>query len=217
MHEGRRWREVNSPADTLPAIACAILLTVGERLHREITPTGSLSSPPIPRSQTTDPRANPITHEQTTTNQTEFSKMKNPQKNQQIRVTRPGRGYTPSKIYTIVRVDPSDNTLIAMDSNGQEGSWIKWDHCVIAGPDIGWDWLKGQLPGEILEFLSAFHGLENLRLKPEVRDFILLQIPNLKERILQAQIAIEEQYGTTEFGEAPTACPAPDDEEECPV
>ena len=56
--------------------------------------------------------------------------MNNPQPKQRIKVIRPGRGYERGKTYTIVRVDPSDNTLVAADSSGKEGSWVKWDHCV---------------------------------------------------------------------------------------
>ena len=145
----------------------------------------------------------------------QHQRMNNPQKKQRIRVTRASRGYELGKIYTIVRVDPNDSTLVAADSNGTEGSWVKWELCVLAGPEISWDWLKGQLPGEVLELLSAFQGLENLRLKPEVRDHILLQLPNLKERILSSQVAIEEEFGTTDFSsqEAPPA--AEEDEELC--
>jgi hypothetical protein len=86
---------------------------------------------------------------------------------------------------------------------------------VLAGPEISWDWLKGQLPGEVLELLSAFQGLESLRLKPEVRDHILLQLPNLKERILSSQVAIEEEFGTTDFSSQEAPPPAEEDEELC--
>ena len=143
--------------------------------------------------------------------------MNNPQKKQRIRVTRASRGYELGKIYTIVRVDPNDSTLVAADSNGTEGSWVKWELCVLAGPEISWDWLKGQLPGEVLELLSAFQGLESLRLKPEVRDHILLQLPNLKERILSSQVAIEEEFGTTDFGSSDNSTPAEEQEEEAPL
>jgi hypothetical protein len=135
--------------------------------------------------------------------------MKNPQRNQRIRVIRSGRGYEPGKTYTVTKVDPSDNTLIAADSGGNEGSWLKWDQCILAGPNISWDWLKTQLPSEVLELLTAFNGLETLTLKPEVRDYILSQLPNLKDRILQAQVALDEQFG----GE-PLSAPEPSEMED---
>lgn len=121
--------------------------------------------------------------------------MNNPQAKQRIKVIRPGRGYERGKTYTIVRVDNSDNTLVAADSQGKEGSWVKWDHCVPAGGEVNWSWLKGQLSTEALELLNAFEGLETLRLKDEIRDHILLQLPGLKDRILRSQIQLEEELG----------------------
>ena len=142
--------------------------------------------------------------------------MNNPKKHQRIRVPRATNGYQPGKIYTIERIDASDNTLIAKDTSGKEGRWIKWSECVCATPDVNWEWLKGQLPGEILELLSAFNGLENLRLKNEVRDYILLQLPQLKERILQAQVALDEQFGGEPFHAAEDS-PEPDPEAELEI
>ena len=140
--------------------------------------------------------------------------MNNPQENQRIRVNRSGRGYQRDKTYTVIRVDQSDNTLVAADSKGKEGSWIKWDCCSLAiNTDISWTWLKGQLSGDALELLSAFEGLEGLHLKSEVRDHILLQLPNLKARILESQIILDEQ-GTGLDTQDP-ASPAPQDDGDC--
>lgn len=122
--------------------------------------------------------------------------MDNPKRNQRIKITHTGRGYEVGKIYTVIRVDPNDNTLMATDSSGKEGGWVKWDYCEPAGPDIGFEWLKAHLPGETLELLSAFDGLESLSLKPEVRDYILNQLPDLKQRVLVAQIALDEALGS---------------------
>jgi hypothetical protein len=119
--------------------------------------------------------------------------MTNPQPKQRIKVTRPGRGYERGKTYTIVRVDPNDNTLVAADSEGKEGTWVKWDYCVLNESDINWTWLKSQLSADALELLSAFEGLESLRLRDEIRDHILLQLPGLKDRILTSQIQLEEE------------------------
>ena len=136
--------------------------------------------------------------------------MKNPHRNQRIRVTQSTRGYEPGKVYTVHQVDPDDSTLTATDMNGKDGQWISWNHCVEAGPEISWDWLKGQLPGEVLELLTAFEGLEQLRLKNEIRDHILHQLPNLKQRILDAQVAIDEQI----HGSVPAA---PEEPAECEI
>ncbi len=119
--------------------------------------------------------------------------MNRPQKKQRIRVTRASCGYELGKTYVVVRVDPIDSTLMAADEAGREGGWIKWEHCAVAGADISWDWLRGNIPVDALELLSAFDGLESLRLKTVVRDHILVKLPNLKERILEAQIELEDQ------------------------
>jgi hypothetical protein len=122
--------------------------------------------------------------------------MTRPQPKQRIKITLPSRGYECGKTYTIVRVDENDNTLVAVDSEGKEGSWIKWEYCKLSDGEIGWSWLKGQLSADALELLSAFEGLETLRLKDEIRDHILLQLPSLKDRILQSQIQLEEALDT---------------------
>jgi hypothetical protein len=128
--------------------------------------------------------------------------MNNPQPQQRIKVTHSGRGYERGKTYTVVRIDHSDNTLVAIDASGKEGSWVKWDHCIAAGGEVNWSWLKGQLSADALELLSAFEGLEALRLKDEIRDHILLQLPGLKDRILRSQIQLEEEIGSIDTASA---------------
>ena len=123
--------------------------------------------------------------------------MNEPKPNQRIRVTQARMGYEIGKPYTVVRVDNSDSTLIAADASGKEGAWIRWELCESVDAGLSWDWLKGQLGSDALELLSAFEGLQGLRLKDEVRDHILLQLPNLKERILQSQIQIEEELAAS--------------------
>ena len=142
--------------------------------------------------------------------------MDNPKVNQRFRVIRPTRGYELNKVYKVVRVDNGDDTLVGVDAEGKEGSWIKFDSCVAAGPNVSWEWLKGQLPGEVLELLSAFEGLEGLRLKNEVRDHILMQLPNLRDRILSAQIAMEDQGGLGSFDEPKQDEVEENEEELCP-
>ena len=134
----------------------------------------------------------------------------NPQPKQRIKVKRNSNGYERGKTYVIVRVDPNDNTLVAADSQGKEGSWISWRHCELCAHDINWNWLKAHLSSEALELLSAFENLENLRLKDDIRDQILLQLPNLKDRILSAQVQLEEQLHTSTVN---TPAPGDDDDD----
>ena len=121
--------------------------------------------------------------------------MKEPQINQRIQVSRNQSGYSVGKVYVITSVDSTDNTLIAVDSDGNAGFWLSWDDCVILSNPVCWEWLNGRLSGEALELLSAFEGVEKLSLKPLVRDRMLTQLPNLKDRILQSQIQLEEERG----------------------
>jgi len=141
--------------------------------------------------------------------------MNNPQVKQRIKVKRPSNGYERGKTYVIVRVDPNDNTLVAADAQGREGSWIQWRHCEPCAHDINWPWLKAHLSSEALELLSGFDGLENLRLKDDIRDRILLQLPNLEDRILSAQVQLEEEFHS---GAVSTTAPgdADDDSNDSP-
>ena len=120
--------------------------------------------------------------------------MNNPQVKQRIKIKRPSQGYERGKTYVIVRVDPNDNTLVAADSQGKEGPWIQWRNCEACADDINWNWLKAHLPSEALELLSAFEGLDALRLKDDIRDRILMQLPNLKEKVLTAQAQLEDEF-----------------------
>ncbi|MCC5840612.1 MAG: hypothetical protein JJT96_10855 [Opitutales bacterium] len=101
-----------------------------------------------------------------------------------------GHNYKSGLIYRVVRVDSSDQTLVAVGPGGEEGNWIKWADIAYAA-EIGWDWLQKALPTEAVELLSAFDGLTGLILREDVRSHILLRVPDLKEKILQAQIALE--------------------------
>ena len=92
--------------------------------------------------------------------------------------------------YEVTAVDPNDSTLQARDEHGQTGRWIRWCDCESTS-DIGWDWLKGQLSAESLELLSAFDGLQTLKLRPDIRIALIQQVPALKERVLAACEAME--------------------------
>ncbi len=98
--------------------------------------------------------------------------------------------YQQGKTYTVVAVDPNDNTLRARDSSGEEGNWIRWNDCQI-DQEIGWNWLKQMLPAEALDLLSNFDGLDQLRLSEDVRTQLILGIPDLKNRILAAREEME--------------------------
>jgi len=98
--------------------------------------------------------------------------------------------YQRGETYEVVEIDCGDSTLRARDAGGGVRSWIRWQDCEAAG-EIGWDWLKGQLPAEALELLSAFDGLQSLKLRQDVRIALINQVPALKERLLDACEALE--------------------------
>lgn len=91
--------------------------------------------------------------------------------------------YTVGNVYTISHVDDNDSTLKARDAHGAVGNWIRWSDTAPCGT-VGWDFIKKVLPSEIVEFLSAFDGIEQLELSGNAKDAILLSLPDLHERIL---------------------------------
>ncbi len=100
--------------------------------------------------------------------------------------------YEPGRVYTVVATDPNDQTLRAVDATGTEGTWIKWSDCVKAN-EIGWDWLMTALPAEALDLLAAFDGLENLSLRDDIRNRLVMRIPNLMDQILDAHMEEEAE------------------------
>ena len=62
---------------------------------------------------------------------------------------------------------------------GRMSGWLRWDQVGAAGDQVGFDFLKAHLAPETVKLLAAFEGTENLRLKEEVRDRILLGLPDL--------------------------------------
>lgn len=98
--------------------------------------------------------------------------------------------YLRGEIYTVIDIDPNDCTLRASGPRGEMSSWIRWNDCR-AAYQIGWDWLKGQLPSETLELLLAFDGLSRLRLRHDVSLALVEGIPSLKERIIGCTAKLE--------------------------
>jgi len=95
--------------------------------------------------------------------------------------------YTIGGVYTVVHVDEGDSTLKARDAKGVVGNWIRWSDTAPCGT-VGWDFIKKVLPPDVIEFLSAFDAIDQLELSGDVKDAILLTLPDLHERIL-AEVA----------------------------
>ena len=100
--------------------------------------------------------------------------------------------YRRGECYEVMEIDHRDGTLNARDEHGRTGAWIRWRDCE-KDDSIGWEWLKGQLSSDTLELLAAFDGLQNLKLRPEVRIALVRQLPDLKEKLLNACVSLESK------------------------
>ena len=98
--------------------------------------------------------------------------------------------YRRGESYDVVNIDPNDSTLRARDEHGQTGRWIRWRDCE-KFDEIGWEWLKGELPAETLELLAAFDGLQSLKLRPEIRIALVDRLSGLRGKVLDACLSLE--------------------------
>ena len=98
--------------------------------------------------------------------------------------------YRIGSIHRVHSID-DDGTFRAVDENGHVGKFIKWKDCEHAG--IGWEWLRTQLDARSLDLLSAFDGIGQLSLKPDIEIQLALSIPHLDEAILGILPSMEEE------------------------
>ena len=101
-------------------------------------------------------------------------------------------GMDHSTVYTIGQVDCSDSTYRVRGPDGALKSWISFTSLQPA-TGIGWDFLKEALPGEALDLLAAFKGLDALELDDQVIHHILSNLPDLQDRILEAVHSLESE------------------------
>ena len=124
-----------------------------------------------------------------------------PQVGDPIRFNRPHRGYDTTAIYTVSEVDASDSTLKATHpTTRQQGPWVSWSD-VDPTAVIGWDYLQRHLPSDALKLLEAFEGVQRLRLRDDVKDAILVQLPDLAQRIL---LTVKDMEGRDRLDEVPS-------------
>jgi hypothetical protein len=100
-------------------------------------------------------------------------------------------------VYTVVSVDPNDNTLRAKDANGIEGDWIRWSDCKHFH-GLGWEFIQSVLPAEVTNFLSVFTGIESVELRGDIKDGILKKLPNLHELIMEEHGRLKAATGKSE-------------------
>lgn len=92
--------------------------------------------------------------------------------------------YTVGAVYTVSTIDSNDNTLKATDASGTTGNWIRMSDVTMIG-NVGWEFIKKVLPSDVTQFLGAFDGIDQVELTGEVKDAILLSLPDLHDRILK--------------------------------
>ncbi len=109
--------------------------------------------------------------------------------------------YTVGKPYIIAEVD-DDGTFRARDlDSGNVGNWLRWQD-VDDTPPIGWQFCKGVLPPEIVTFLEAFDGIDQITLRDNMKGRLLRRLPNLHEAIVEeANLAAAERVEQIEFAE----------------
>ncbi|MBU1238082.1 hypothetical protein KKF84_19660 [Myxococcota bacterium] len=107
-----------------------------------------------------------------------------------------GHNYLIGKGYSVSYVD-SDGTFKGKDpASGIEGNWLKWEDVSLT-PPLGWIWLKGQLPKNVVHILSLFNGIDELILKEEHKDLLLQQLPDLMDRLEQTGRQLEKSTRTS--------------------
>ena len=110
--------------------------------------------------------------------------MQNPTVGQTVRIANPPpEDFDPGDIVTVTLVDASDSTVkVTRVADAKTSGWIDWkDICSIG---VGWDYCKSVLPDEVIALLSACAGSETLTLRNDIRDAIISNIPDLRDRIL---------------------------------
>lgn len=101
-----------------------------------------------------------------------------------VRDARPFDDYQQGQELIVEVIDDSDGTFRGRDmATGKMGGWLSWGQVDEVGGGVAWDFLKGVLTPETVQLLSAFEGLERLKLRTEVADTILLGVPDLEARI----------------------------------
>ena len=109
--------------------------------------------------------------------------------------------------YRVQHVEP-DGNFKAIDDQGVEGDSLRWRDCRVIG--LGWEWLRAHLDARSLDLLSAFDGVENLRMRQCVESRLITGIPNLAEAIRNKLPEVEAALRTCQEA----ANPSDDDDDD---
>ena len=100
--------------------------------------------------------------------------------------------YTVGKAYVVAEID-DDGTFRAKDpETGVVGNWLRWVDVDSVAP-VGWQWVRTVLPPDVVTFLEAFDGIEEIRLKETMKARLMQRLPNLFDAILEESTQMTEE------------------------
>jgi hypothetical protein len=115
-----------------------------------------------------------------------------PKVGQVVRVTakHSNHDYELGRRYVVCKTDTDDKTaqLAGAIDNASSG-WIQWAE--VDTVTLGWEFCESVLPREVARILAACKGSPALALRRDVKDALLQQLPDLRERILSVVAAHE--------------------------
>lgn len=92
--------------------------------------------------------------------------------------------YIVGRAYIVAEID-DDGTLRARDpETGNVGNWLRWQDVDSVAP-VGWQWARTVLPADVVLFLEAFEGIEQITLREPMKARLMQRLPSLFDAILE--------------------------------
>lgn len=97
----------------------------------------------------------------------------------------------PGQLLTIYHVDSDDETVRAFPGGAKVAvdGWIPWAD--LEPVRFGWDFIREHLPPDVSTALGACTGIEATGLNRDVKLAIIASLPDLKQRVEAAALAVE--------------------------
>lgn len=120
--------------------------------------------------------------------------IKNPKEGMKVKVIANSNGhdYILGATYSICGIFIADETCRLSNAIRRGIRWCPFSDLAAAN-QIGWDWLRDNLPSEAIDILGAFDGLDGLILKEEIANALVSGLPDLRQRILDVTEAQANQ------------------------